>query len=139
MQRQGFVAVLIAVVGVSALSITDVQAGDRSGHSYASGHAQDGYRQDSYSGASRHHNDGRHDGYSGATPRNDSWDLTPEQHRALRNFERQKQRDYRRLGQRRFDSDQQRKQAYRELRRQHHDRLSNIVGEERVRHHRHDN
>lgn len=133
MQKRGFVAGFIAIVGTSLLLSSGVQAGDRSSHGYNHD------RQDSYSGASRHHNDGRHDGFSGATPHEESWDLTPEQHRALRSFEKQKGRDYRRLGQRRFSSDQQRQQAYRELRQQHHDRLSNILGEERLRHHRHGN
>lgn len=135
MPKQGFVAPFIAMVGVSLLLSTSVQADERYGQGH---HGHHDNRQHSEEG--RHHHgrrhDGRHDGFSGATPHDDSWDLTPEQHRALRNFERQKQRDYRRLGQKRFSSDRQRQREYRELRQRHHDRLSDIVGKERVRHHR---
>lgn len=135
MHKRGFVAPLIAVVGVSLLLNINVQADEHHGQGRQDNHYQhsqktDGRHHDGYSGASRRHNDGRHDGFSGATPHDGSWDLTPEQHRALRNFERQKQRDYRRLGQQRFSSDRQRQRAYRELRERHHNRLSVIVGKE---------
>lgn len=117
MRQQRSVLALVGAVGVSLLLSAGVQAGDRYSHS------QNGYQNGYQSG--------RQDGYSGATRHKESGELSPETHRALRSFERQKGRDYRRLGQQRFSSHQARERAYRELRLQHQDRLHNILGDSR--------
>lgn len=57
--------------------------------------------------------------------------LSPQTRRALRRFNEHKHRDYRRLGERRFDSDRARERAYQKLRREHRDKLRNILGDSR--------
>jgi len=99
--------------------------------------AQADRRHDGYSGATDSYS-GATDGYSGATQKNDDWDrrnrdLERQQRRALERFERQRSRDYRELGQRRFRSDWARESAYRELDQQHEARLRDILGDSRYR------
>lgn len=96
----------------------------------ASGVNADHHRHDGYGGAT--------DGYTGATDQNDDWRrhdrrLEREQRRALKRFERQRSRDYRELGQRRFRSDGARERAYRELERRHEARLHEMLGDTRYR------
>lgn len=57
--------------------------------------------------------------------------LSPQARRDLRRFDEQKHRDYRRLGERRFDSHRERERAYQKLRREHRDELRNILGDSR--------
>lgn len=101
------------------------------------GSAQADRRHDGYSGATDSYS-GATDGYSGATQKNGDWNrhdrkLDREQRRALERFNRQRSRDYRELGQRRFRSDRAHERAYRELDRQHEARLRDILGASRYR------
>lgn len=99
------------------------------------GSAQADRRHDGYSGATDSYS-GATDGYSGTTRKDDDWNrhdrkLERKQRRELERFNRQRSRDYRELGQRRFRSDWARERAYRELDRQHEARLRDILGDSR--------
>lgn len=78
--------------------------------------AHDGARYDHDSDTHSHRYDG---------------ELSSDTRRALRRFDEQKHRDYRRLGRRHFDSNRAREHAYRQLRRQHCSKLRNILGDSR--------
>jgi len=82
-------------------------------------------------GASAHGAD-RHDPHSDANQHEHDEQLSPDTRRALRRFDEQKHRDYRRLGQQHFDSHRPRERAYRELRQKHRDSLRDILGESRL-------